>query len=160
MAKTEPKTAFRFIGEKNKTIQHLNNLQSEEINELQIGLKLSKGEMDQVPRNKETKKTHPPPHPPLPPPFPPPHPIPPAQYQEKLINAFSDMKAQEIISEIQEKEKMNTMSSATPRIILTAVQGRKTSQILSLPDSGATTSAASTFLAAKAHQRRGGPGAT
>ena len=80
----------------------MNTLQLEEIDELQIGLKLSKGEEDQVPRNYETKETHPPPHPPLRPPFPPP---PPAQYQEILMSALSDMWAQGLILAIQERGK-------------------------------------------------------
>ena len=41
------------------------------------------------------------------------------------------------------------MSSATQRVILTAVQGTRTSQIVCLPDSGSTISAVSSFLADK-----------
>ena len=44
---------------------------------------------------------------------------------------------------------MNMISSATPRLVLTAVHGSITSQIVCLPDSGSTVTAVSSFLADK-----------
>ena len=54
-----------------------------------------------------------------------------------------------IIAAINQTGKIKLLSSATPRIVITTIQGTRTNQIISLPDSGATISAASTLLATK-----------
>ena len=65
------------------------------------------------------------------------------------MNALSDMRAQRFISAMQERGKVNMISSATPRVVLTAVQGPRTSQIVCLPNSGSTITAVSSLMAAK-----------
>ena len=50
---------------------------------------------------------------------------------------------------MEEKGKVNLMSSATPRVVLTAVQGPRTSQTICLPDSGSTITAMSSMMASR-----------
>ena len=65
------------------------------------------------------------------------------------MNALTEMRSQGLISAMEEKGKVNLISSATPRVVLTVVQGPRTSQIVCLPDSGSTITAMSSLMAAK-----------